>query len=176
MKAGLALFVGLALGDYGGAAKAQTPFASRAEAEGYIAKALPKATADNPKYLTKSDGVVSRWLTQDIRFTAGPDGATRVVMRENYTQEKAGKTTPGRHEAEFSLDEVEITEFAELGDVTPKGDASRGLMFTCKAPGCVAAKWDEHASRADRTDISVQDDAARAKLLAAFRYLQTERP
>lgn len=153
---------------------AQPPFASHARAIDYISRALPKATADNPKYLTKADGSVSQWLTQDIKFTTAR-GAMQVVMRESFTQEKAGKTIPGRHEAAFSLGEVEISEFTEAGDVTPIGQASRGLMFTCKAPGCVAAKWGDQRSRADKTDISVQDDATRAKLLAAFRYLQAGR-
>ncbi len=173
MKRGLTLVV--ALGLWGSSAMAQPPFASQAQAMEYIVRALPKATADNPKYLTKADGLVSQWLTQDIRFTTA-QGVVQVAMRESYTQEQAGKVTPGRHEATFSLGEVEISEFAEPGDVTPKGEAARGLMFACKTPGCVAAIWGDQSSHADKTDISVQDDATRAKLLAAFRYLQTGRP
>ncbi|MDE3174724.1 MAG: hypothetical protein KGM15_01270 [Pseudomonadota bacterium] len=154
---------------------AQAPFASLLAAMDYIADALPRATADNPKYLTKADGTVSRWLTLDVRFVTAED-AVRIAMRENFTQENEGKTTTGRHEAEFSLSQVEISEFTEPGDVTPQGQAARGLLFTCKTPGCVAAKWGDQPSAADKTDISVQDDSARAKLLAAFRQLQTGRP
>jgi hypothetical protein len=175
MRARLALVAGLALVFPGDPAMAQPPFATPKQAMDFLADALPKATVDNPKYLTKKDGTLSRWLTQELRFTSGADSAIGVAMRETYTQEKDGKATPGQHEAAFSLGEVEITEFTEPGDVTPSGDAARGLMFTCKAPGCVAAKWGEQSSRADKTDVSVQDDATRAKLLAAFRYLQTGR-
>ncbi len=74
-------------------------------------------------------------------------------MRESYTQTKDGKTTPGTHEAAFSLADVEITEFTEAGDVTPEGAPSRGVMFTCKTPGCVSAKWGGQASKADKTEF-----------------------
>jgi hypothetical protein len=176
MRAGQVVAAGLALAFSGDLAMAQTPFASRKQAMDFLSDALPKATAENPKYLTKKDGTLSRWLTQELSFTPNADGAMGVLMRESYTQEKDGKATPGRHEAAFSLGEVEISEFTEPGDVTPEGQAARGLMFTCKAPGCVAATWGGQASRADKTDVSVQDDATRAKLLAGFRYLQTGRP
>ena len=78
-----------------------------------------------------------------------------------------------RHEAAFSLADVEITEFTEAGDVTPEGAASRGVMFTCKTPGCVSAAWGGKPSKADKTDISLQEDATRAKILAAFRQLKS---
>ena len=43
-------------------------FATRAQAMDYLARALPEATAANPKYLTKADGTVSQWLTESVRF------------------------------------------------------------------------------------------------------------
>ena len=144
-------------------------FASRAEAQHYLAAELPRATAANPNYRTLSDGTVSQWLTQEIQFG---DNAT-VRMRERYTQEKDGKTAPGTHEATFSLAEVEILDFTEAGDVTPEGAPARGVLFKCKAPGCVAAAWGSQPSKADKTDISIQDDATRAKILGAFRFLKT---
>jgi hypothetical protein len=144
-------------------------FTSRAAAKDYLAAELPRATAANPKYRTLSDGTVSQWLTQEIRF--GDRGA--VTMRESYTQAKDGKTIPGTHEAAFSLGDVEISEFTEAGDVTPDGAPSRGVMFKCNTPGCVAAVWGGQPSKADKTDISIQDDATRARILGAFRYLKS---
>jgi hypothetical protein len=166
------LYLIAALAVLGGEAMAEE-FSSRAQAMDFLAAALPAATAANPKYRTVGDGTVSRWLTQEIRFSG--TGAVTVEMRESYTQEKDGKTTSGTHAATFSLADVELTEFAEPGDVTPEGAPSRGVLFSCKAPGCVAAVWGGQGSKADKTDISLQDDGARAKILAAFRYLKTNK-
>jgi hypothetical protein len=95
-----------------------------------------------------------------------------VTMRERFTQTQGGKTTEGSHEAAFALNAVTVSEFTEPGDVTPAGDSALGILFTCAKPGCVAAHWGEAASRADKTDISVQNPQTRADLLAAFRRLQ----
>ncbi len=153
-------------------ASAEPPFATRAQAIAYLSDALPKATRDNPKYLTQTDGTLSQWLTDALAFTG--DGPVTVTMRESYTQTKAGETTPGRHEAAFSLADVTITEFSEPADVTPTGAPARGVLFTCAKPGCIAAKWGDKPSRADKTDISIQDDETRAHILAAFRRLQAD--
>lgn len=162
------LLFSFALSAFAGHAMAED-FASRAQAQNYLAAELPRATAANPKYRTLSDGTVSQWLMQEIRFGDNH----KVEMRETYTQAKDGKTTPETHEAAFSLADVEISEFTEAGDVTPEGAPSRGVLFRCTTPGCVAAKWGGHPSKADKTDISLQDDATRARVLAAFRYLKT---
>lgn len=146
-------------------------FATRAQAMDYLAGALPAATAANPKYLTKADGTVSQWLTESVHFEEAGGGVT-VTMRERFTQTQGGKTTEGKHDAEFALNEVTVSEFTEPGDVTPAGDPALGILFTCAKPGCVAAHWGEAASRADKTDISVQNPQTRADLLAAFRRLQ----
>jgi hypothetical protein len=169
MRRGVA-FLSTALSAFAGEAMAGD-FASHQQAMDYLAAALPRATAENPQYRTLSDGTVSQWLTQEVRFSG--KGAVRVEMLESYTQTKDGKTTPGTHAATFSLADVEVTEFTEPGDVTPDGAPARGVLFSCKAPGCVAADWGRQASKADKTDISLQDDGVRAKILAAFRYLKT---
>src|SRR5205807_7078859 len=103
MRSRLALFTGLTLGAASGGPAMAESFASRAQAMAYIADALPKASRANPDYVTKSDGTVSRWLTDDVRFTSQSGGAVEIEMRESYTQTKDGKTSPGRHEAKFSL-------------------------------------------------------------------------
>jgi hypothetical protein len=155
----------------GGQAMADA-FPTRAEAMDYIATALPNATSENPKYLTKADGTVSVWLTESVRFAADAAGAVTVTMRERFTQTQGVKTTDGRHEASFSLAAVTVSEFAAPWDVTPTGGPALGLLFACLKPGCVAAQWGDAPSRADKADIYVQDEGARARLLAAFRRLQ----
>ena len=158
----------------GGSAMAnEAGFDSKAAAMDYLAATLPQATAANPDYRTVKDGTVTRWLTKAVRFfgqeTAGP---VSVAMQETYTETKDGETTPAAHEAAFSLAEVEVSELTEPGDVTPEGAAARGVLFACTRPGCIAAKWREQPSVGDRTDIYLQDDAVRAKVLAAFQYLK----
>jgi hypothetical protein len=149
-------------------------FATRAQARNYLAKALPRATAQNPKYTAKSDGAVSQWLTDEVLFATDAKGAVEVTMRESYAVTKGGQTTPGKHEAAFSLADVEITDFSAPHDLTPEGAAARGLLFTCAKPHCIAARWSGVASRADKSDIYIQDDATRARILAAFRRLQSK--
>jgi len=149
-------------------------FATRAQAMDYLGKALPQATAANPKYTAKGDGALSRWLTDEVLFAADASGAVKVTMRESYWQTQAGKTTPGTHEAAFSLAEVKISDFSAPDDLTPEGAPARGVIFTCAKPGCIAALWSGQPSRADKTDIYIQDDATRAKILAALRRLQSQ--
>lgn len=163
-----------ALATMGGAAMAEgNAFATRAEAMRYLRETLPAATAANPKYLTKADGTLSQWLTKDIAFADGEGGSVKVTMRESFSQTKDGKTVEGRHEARFSLGDVTVTAFREPGDVTPSGEASEGVLLTCTKPGCIAAYWGATAAPADKTDISIQDPQTRAKIVAAFRRLQT---
>jgi hypothetical protein len=168
------LAVGLFCGAALGGATMADEFATRAAAKDYISAALPKATSENPKYLTKNDGTVSEWLTEEVRFASDGAGAVTVEMRERYTQTKDGKTTPGKHEAAFSLAAVKISDFSAPYDVTPQGAAARGLLFACAEPGCVSAVWGGQPSRADKADIYIQSDETRAKILAAFRRLQSD--
>jgi hypothetical protein len=159
----------------GGGSAGETGFASSAEAMKWLARELPRITQANPRYTTKSDGTVSQWLTKAVHFARATDGHLRVDMRESYTQTKGGVSTPGRHEAAFSLSDVEITDLSNADDVTPEGTPSRGILFTCIKSGCVAAVWGGKAAPSNKTDISIQDEASRAKVLAAFRYLQTHK-
>jgi hypothetical protein len=157
----------------GGPVMADT-LATRAQARDYLAKALPRATAQNPKYTAKSDGGVSQWLTDEVLFATDAKGAVEVTMRESYAVTKGGRSTPGKHEAAFSLADVEITDFTAPDDLTPEGAAARGLLFTCAKPHCIAARWSGAPSRADKSDIYIQDDATRARILAALRRLQSQ--
>ena len=142
------------------------------EAEAFLSDALPRITRENPKYLTKADGSVSEWFTDKLSFSRNANNSAQVAMVERFTQTRGGAATAGRHEASFSLSDVAISEFVGSGDVTPSGAPSRGVLFTCTIPGCIAARWNDDASRADKTDISIQADDARARILSAFQYLK----
>jgi hypothetical protein len=167
-----AVAAALALGGPVMAQAPADPFATQAQAMDYLAKALPRATAENPRYTAKADGAVSQWLTDALSFAADAKGAVEVKMRESYSVTKGGQTTPGKHEAAFSLADVEIADFSAPQDLTPEGAPARGLLFTCLKPHCIAALWSGAPSRADKTDIYIQDAATRARILAAFRRLQ----
>jgi hypothetical protein len=149
-------------------------FESRQAAEDFIRDALPRATAANPRYLTKSEGIETRWLTKSVRFDEGPSGI-RVSMDEGYTRFKSGESTVGTHQAVFSLADVDIYASTEPGDVTPGGEPAMVVMFACAAPKCVSATWNGKAGAADDTDVSVQDGALLARIVAAFRYLKSAR-
>lgn len=154
------------------ASTASPVFASAHDAETYLAHALPKATRSNPKYLTMKDGSRSEWLTKSVSVSVLPTGAFAVAMNESYTQWQGEVATPGTHKAAFSLADVVIADFTEAGDVTPQGKPARGIQFSCAKPGCVAAEWGGKPSRADKTDIYIQDDAERARIVAAFLFLK----
>ncbi len=148
-------------------------FPTRVQAMDYIVATLTKAIAANPKYLTKADGTLTQWVSDDVSFSMDAAGAAVVTLREHFIQTKAGKTVQARHEAHFALPDVKIGVYREPGDVTPSGEAAIGVSFTCKTPGCVAAIWGDTPSRADSTDFYVQDLPTRDRLLAAFQRLQT---
>jgi len=156
-----------------GATASAQEFATRQQAVDYISATLPKATAANPEYLTKADGTLTRWFTDDVHFETDAKGGVTVTMREHFVATKAGKNTQARHEARFALSDVTVGLYELAGDVTPSGQPALGLAFTCKTPGCVAALWGEAPSHADMTDVSIQDKPTRDRLMTAFRRLQT---
>ena len=94
-------------------------FVTRAQAVAYIVATLPKAIAANPKYLTKADGALTQWMTDEVTFTA--DGGV-VTMREHFVQTKGDKTVKAPHVATVALSDVKIGLYLEPGDVTPSGD------------------------------------------------------
>ena len=81
-------------------------FSSRKEAEEFLSRTLPQATAENPKYISKTDKVETSWLTKSIAFGDGDAGrGIQVSTDEEYTEIRAGVSTPGTHQALFSLGE-----------------------------------------------------------------------
>lgn len=119
-------------------------FTSRAAARNFIAATLPRVTAANPAYVTKSDGATTRWLTKSVRFE-DTLSELRVSMKEEFTQRKARASTVGTHEAAFLLADVEISATISGSDVTPKGEPAMLILFKCTASKCIDATWDGQA-------------------------------
>lgn len=154
------------------AAANATAFSSRKDAEDFLARTLPLATAGNPRYYSKSDKVETRWLTKSIAFSDGPPGhGVQVATDEEYTEVRAGVPTPGTHQAVFSLGDVSIALETSDTDFTEAGEPALGIIFKCAAPNCIQAKWSGQASSSDWTDIYLQDAALRAGILAAFEFI-----
>lgn len=148
-------------------------FATKDEAEAFLAKALPEATAANPKYRA-ADGGLTQWLTRRIVFGPGasPSGVA-VEMKEDVLQFRDGRqTSKGTHEVRFLIEDVQISELADSADLTENGEKARGIIFRCNSGKCIEAKWDGAPAPSDWSDISIQDPAMRAKILAAFQALK----
>ncbi len=148
-------------------------FATKEEAEAFLAKALPEATAANPKYRA-ADGGLTQWLTRAVVFGPGasPSGVA-VEMKEDVLQFRDGRqTSKGTHEVRFLLEDVQVSELAGSADLTENGEKALGIIFRCNSGKCIEAKWDGVPSPSDWSDISIQDPAMRAKILAAFKALK----
>ena len=147
---------------------------SRKDAEDFLARTLPLATAGNPRYYSKADKVETRWLTKSIAFSDGAPGqGIQVSTDEEYTEVRAGVPTPGTHQAVFSLGDVSISMETSDTDFTKAGEPALGIIFECTAPKCIQAKWSGQASSSDSTDIYLQDATLRARILAAFEFLKS---
>jgi hypothetical protein len=152
-------------------------FSSRKDAEDFLARTLPLATAANPKYYAKADKAETRWLTKSIEFHDGPPPrGIQVSTDEEYTEARAGVATPGTHQAVFSLGDVNISMETSDTDVTEAGEPALGIIFNCAAPKCIQAKWSGQASPSDWTDIYLQDATLRARILVAFEFLKSSGP
>ena len=155
----------------------ETIFSSRKDAEDFLARTLPLATAANPKYYAKTDKAETRWLTKSIEFQDGPPArGIQVSTNEEFTEVRAGVATPGTHQAVFSLGVVNISMETSDTDVTQAGEPALGIIFNCAAPKCIEAKWSGQASSSDWTDIYLQDATLRARILAAFEFLKSSGP
>jgi len=155
----------------------ETVFSSRKDAEDFLARTLPLATAANPKYYAKTDRAETRWLTKSIEFHDGPPAhGIQVSTDEEFTEVRAGVATPGTHQAVFSLGDVNISMETSDTDVTETGEPALGIIFNCAAPKCIQAKWSGQASPSDATDIYLADATLRARILAAFEFLKSSGP
>jgi hypothetical protein len=155
----------------------ESAFSSREDAEQFLARALPLATAANPGYVSKADKAETRWLTKSIEFDDHPAGkGIRVIMDEEFSEVRAGVSKTGTHEAAFSLGEVRVSPHKDATAITEAGEPALGIIFNCVSPGCIQAKWNGVESSSDWTDIYLQDGAMRVRVLAAFEFLKSGGP
>jgi hypothetical protein len=152
----------------------ETVFSSRREAEEFLSRTLPLATAGNPRYISKADKAETVWLTKSIAFSDGAAGrGIQVSTDEEYTEVRAGVSTPGKHQAVFSLGDVGVSVETSETDVTEAREPALGIIFRCSTPKCIRAKWNGQESASDWTDIYLQDATLRGRILAAFEFLET---
>jgi hypothetical protein len=148
-------------------------FASKEDAEAYLARALPNATANNPKYRGEA-GALTQWVTKELTFTPSknPNGVL-VHMSEEVLEFRNGvRTSTGSHEVQFQIEDVAISELKDSTDLTEAGEQGQGIIFRCASGKCVAHKWNGVDSSADWTDLSIQEPTLRAKILSAFQALK----
>jgi len=150
-------------------------FASKAEAEAFLKRALPAATAANPRYRSPKGGVETRWLTKSISFDLNNAGGVVVSTDEEFEEYRGGTLkSRGTHEAKFALDEVTISLETSPADTTDAGEKALGVIFKCLGAPCIEATWNGKASMSASTDIYLQNAAAREQILAAFQALQNK--
>jgi hypothetical protein len=149
------------------------PLAPKEAAEKFLAEALPAATAANPKFRT-GEGVLSAWITRTVKFEDAKGSNDVIVsMSEDALEFRNGaQTATNSHDVAFSLGAVAITERRDLGTIAETGEPAMSVMFQCNAGKCIRAAYDGKPADVDMTDISIQDAAARAKVLAAFQMLK----
>ena len=155
-------------------AAAAGSFASPSEAEAFLTRALPAATAANPKYRSPGSEVERRWLTKEIAFRRGEKGGVIVSTHELIEDYRASAlTSEGTHEATFEIDDVRLSDEVS-DDVAENGGNARGVMFRCIGAPCIQAIWSGAKSVSASTDIYVQDASQRHRILAAFQALQRD--
>jgi hypothetical protein len=150
-----------------------TQFATKEEAEAFLSKELPRATAANPKYRGE-DGALTQWLSKELTFlpSKNPNGLL-VRMSEEVLNFKNGvRVSTGSHEVQFQIEDVAVSLLTDSKDFTEGGEQGQGVIFKCISGKCVTHKWDGVESTSDWTDISIQDLAVRDKIFAAFMTLK----
>jgi len=154
-------------------AAAAAPFVSKEAAKAFLAEALPRATKANPKFRT-GEGVLSAWTTQSVTFDeANGEAGLAVSMSEDALEFRDGAQTAAHsHDVAFPLAAVTISERRDPGTIAESGEAAMAVMFQCDSGKCIRASYDGKPADTDMTDISIQDDAMRAKVLAAFQMLK----
>jgi hypothetical protein len=150
-----------------------TEFTTKEEAEAFLVKNLPLATASNPKY-RGANGALTEWLTKEVVF--GPSGSPNgisVAMKEDIRDFRDGRqTATGTHGVAFLIEDVQISELTDGTEVTENGDKAFGVIFRCNSGKCIDAKWNDVPTPSDWSDISIQDRAMRLNVLAAFQALK----
>ena len=148
-------------------------FASKAEAEAFLSRAVPAATAANPVYRSPGKDVTMRWLTKTIVFRQGQSGGPIVSTDEDIEDYRDGSLkSRGTHEATFAIDAVTVSLETADQDTTEGGEKAMGVIFRCVGAPCIDAVWDGQKSTSAWTDIYLQDAGSREQILAAFHALQ----
>jgi hypothetical protein len=149
-------------------------FASKQEAEEFLAHALPIATAANPRYRSQEPGGATAWITKTVKFGPGKNGGGRLVsMSEEVLGFRNGvQVTTGSHDVAFLIEDVKITENRDPGTLTENGDISLGVIFNCNSGKCIQSSYDGKQSLTESGDISIQDATLRNKILKAFETLK----
>ena len=105
-------------------------FASKAEAEAFLSRAIPAATAANPKYRSPGEDVLTQWLTKSVSFREAQGGGVIVSTHETNDQYRNGALVkPGTHEATFAIDDVTVSLETSDQDVTEDGEKAKGVLF-----------------------------------------------
>ncbi len=151
-------------------------FASVEEAEAFLMRYLPIATAANPRYRSNGSSVETQWIMKTIRFER--DKAThrlRTSMDEAiFEYNNNALTAQGAHEAVFWFDEVEVSERRDSSAFTIDGDPAIGIIFNCKSGKCIQSDYMGAKSSKDWTDLYIQDAKSRAAILKAFQTLERD--
>ena len=152
----------------------EAAFASKQEAEEFLARTLPIATAGNPRYRSEEPGVTTAWITKTVKFGPGKSGHGRLVsMSEEVLGFRNGvQVTTGSHDVAFLIEDVKIAENRDPGTLTESGDISLGVIFNCNSGKCIQSSYDGKQSMTESGDISIQDAALRSKILKAFETLK----
>jgi hypothetical protein len=148
-------------------------FASRAEAEAFLSRAVPAATAANPEYRSPGKDVATRWLVKTIAFRESQSAGPIVSTDEDIEEYRSGSLmSRGTHQATFPIDDVTVSEETSDQDTTQSGEKAVGVIFRCIVAPCIQAVRNGQKSTSAWTDIYLQDAASRNQILAAFQALQ----
>ena len=155
------------------ASSAETAFATKAEAEAFLTKALPEVTAANPRYRAPGGDIETRWLTKAITFSPSADRGVWIATHEAVLDYRGDAVVrEGSHDAAFAIDSIDVALIAASGEIVDKLDAAAGVLFKCRGAPCIETDRDGVKSMDAATDISVADPVALARIAAAFRALQ----
>jgi hypothetical protein len=149
-------------------------FASKEDAEQYLAQFLPKATAGNPKYRTNDPDLAMAWITKAVRFgpSANANGILVSMSEEVLEFRKGVRGAPTAHEVEFSIEDVQVSELTDSPDLTENGEKSIGIIFRCNSGKCMRSTYNRASSMVDWGDISIQDATSRGNILKAFQTIK----
>ncbi len=154
-------------------ADAAQAFASKAEAEAFLSRAVPAATAANPEYRSPGKDVATRWLAKTIAFRESQSGGLIVSTDEDIEEYRNGSLkSRGMHQATFPIDDVTVSLETSDQDTTEGGEKAMGVIFRCVGAPCIQAVWDGKKSTSAWTDIYLQEAGSRNQILAAFQALQ----